>query len=472
MALRENVAGLVELVKSKSNYLSHNEVLFNIYEGDLLTYICADLKKQLSERAYTQMVCRVAPINILIKIIDKLSKIYQQSPVRSVEDGTDQDAELLSWYEKEMEINAKMNIANEFFNLFKNCLIQPYIHNGCPRLRAIPSDRFVVISTDPVDPLNPTGIVLVHSVEKDAFGSPVVIYHAYTDSEFLIFNSKEEILYSKMEALGNAEGVNPIGRLPFIYVNKSSNLLMPVQDSDTLKMTKLIPILISDLNYAVMYQSFSITYGINIDAADMEKNPDAFWFLKQDDPELKPEIGIIKPQVDITEVLGLVQSELALWLNSKGIKPGSIGQLQGDNFSSGVSKMIDEMDTTESKKEQVTYFQAAEKRLWDLLLNYLHPYWVKQGLIENKVIFTPTASVQTDFLEQKTIGTRKDLVDEVKEEFEAGFLTKKDAIKRLNPEMTEEQIEEYIAEIAEEKKANTPEPLQSVALDPKVKDAV
>lgn len=458
MALKNQVEELIECAKDYERYLGHNEKLLRIYEGDLLTYVAEDLSKQFSERAYQQILSRCAPINILIKIVDKLSKIYQQNPVRYVEGGTQTDADLLSWYEDSFNINPRMNTADEFYNLFKNCLIQPYVHKRMPKLRIIPSDRFFVKSEDPVDPLNPTTVVLVHGVRRDSTGAPTIIYHAYTDQEFLIYNSRGEILINDMISLGNIEGVNPYGKLPFVYVNKSENNLMPVQDSDTMKMTKLIPILLSDLNYAVMYQSFSLMYGINVDFQNLEKNPDAFLSFKSEDSEHKPEIGFLKPQVDIAEVLNLIQSELALWLNSKGIRPGAIGQLQGDSFASGISKMIDEMDTFEDRKEQVAVFKEAEAQLWDLVLNYMHPVWVKADLLENKTIFTASATVDTDFLEQKPNVSRTELISQIKEEMAAGFMTRFDAIKTLNPQMSDKEIEEYIIEIDTERTITVSEP--------------
>jgi len=447
MALREEIGRIVERHRELSSYLHHNEKLFKIYEGDLLTYVEEDLREQFTDRAYRQILSRCAPINILIKIVDKLSKIYQQNPVRTVSGGTETDAELLSWYENSLKIDARMNSANEFYNLYKNCLIQPYVANLKPKLRIIPSDRFFMISDDLVEPMNPTIVVLIHGVKYEANGVPVVIYHAYSDTEFLVFNSKKEIIPQE----NNPGGVNPYGKMPFIYVNKSENCLMPVQDTDTLKMTKLIPILLSDLNYAVMYQSFSMMYGINVDFKNIERNPDAFLSFKSEDSEQKAEIGFVKPQVDIAEVLNLIQSELALWLNAKGIRPGSIGQLQGDSFASGISKMIDEMDTFEDRKEQVNVFKEAEQKLWDLILNYMHPVWVSAQLIENRTIFTASATVDTDFMEQKANTTRSELIAEVKEEVASGFLTRFDAIKLLNPYMSDQEVREYMLEIEEER---------------------
>lgn len=451
MEIVKNIPKIVEIAKERENYLAHNKCLLNIYEGDLLQYIEKDLRLTMSPRAFTQAMSRVAPINILIKIIDKLSKIYQQRLTRYVADGVEEDSSLLSWYEKKLQINNKMNISNEYFNLFKTSLIYPFLNKGQPALRIIPGDRFFVISDDLVDPMNPTCVVLVMREEKDYKNGVTTIYQAFTDQEQVFFNSKGEILFDEMAKMNNPEGINPIGKIPFVYVNKSTNRLMPIQDSDTIKMTKLIPIILTDLNYAVMYQAFSIVYGINLDASQMEKNPDTIWFLKSDDPEKKPEIGVLKPEVDISETLNLIQSQLSMWLNSKGIRPGSIGTLTQDSFASGISKMIDEMDTSEDRKEQVGYFVDAEAKLWDLIMHNMHPYWVSQGLIENSYLFTSTASVITEFIEQRPMAQRKDLIEEVYREYSLGFMTLKDAIIRLNPEFSETKALEYLNEIQKER---------------------
>ena len=130
MEIVKNIPKIVEIAKERENYLAHNKCLLNIYEGDLLQYIEKDLRLTMSPRAFTQAMSRVAPINILIKIIDKLSKIYQQRLTRYVADGVEEDSSLLSWYEKKLQINNKMNISNEYFNLFKTSLIYPFLNKG------------------------------------------------------------------------------------------------------------------------------------------------------------------------------------------------------------------------------------------------------------------------------------------------------------------------------------------------------
>ena len=441
---------IIDHCKNQEMIVTHNTELFNIFEGDLLTYVKLELAKCFSVKTFEKILPRIAPINVLKKIIDKLSKIYQQNVIRSVEYGTGQDSELLKDYEYQFAINQKMNQANEFFNLFKNSLIQIYYHpqKRLLQTRVLPSNQFSVWSNDPIEPNIPTHIILYYGKVNNK-----KVYCIYSDQQFVIVDEDNEICSDLMIKSGNPEGVIPWGQMPFIYINKSLNQIIPIPDSDTLKMTKLIPILLSDLNYAVMYQAFSIIYGIDVDDKNLEMNPSAFWHFKSDPnlPGQKPEVGMIKPQVDISETLTLIQAELAFWLETRGIKPGSLGTLSNNNFASGISKMIDEADTFEDRIKQIEYFKDAENRFWDLALNKMHNYFAMVGAIDNNYIFSSTAEICIKYPEQKPMISRADLVNTLKAERDAGFTSTERAIEMLNPDLNETDIAELILEIQAER---------------------
>ncbi|RKZ07637.1 hypothetical protein DRQ25_11125 [Candidatus Fermentibacteria bacterium] len=462
MSLRDDIPKLLAHINDNRPLLTHNQKLFDIYEGNLLPYIEDALRSQLSEQSFEQARHRISPLNVLIRLIDKLSAIYQQKPVREAMSGIGEravpkDSELLKWYELTLRINSRFNVSNEFFNLFKNDLIQPYVHGGAPKMRIIPSDRFLVYSNDPIDPTIPTHIILfmgsrVEEIGKEEFRT-VEIYHIYTDEEFLIVNSDGEVEKKSMVALGNEDGINVFGVLPFVYINRSNNLLIPKADTDTLSMTVLLPLIMSDINYAVMFQAFSIIYTLNGKLPDNFKMaPNSVWPIEGRSDEEKPELGQIKPQVDIDQVLNLIQAELAFWLNTRGIKPGAItGAMTAQNFSSAISKMVDEMDTTEARNKQVEIYTDVEADFWELLLNQMHPVWVKGSLVENRTIWTPTSKVITNFAEQIPMVRRGDMIKDLKEEVAAGFTTRKNAVQRLNPKKNEDEIDELLGEIDEER---------------------
>lgn len=480
MSLREQIPALVEKAKANECYLAHNAELYDIYQGNLLKYVEEALGEQLSPQAFNQAKHRIPPINLLKRIMDKLAKVYASAPNREIVGGNQTDKDLLGWYSEHFAINRKMGVANVYFNLFKNCLLEPYLYQadsdepGEPRLRIIPSDRFVVYSTDSKDGTVPTGVITYEGKYRPTpTGQPRKYFKATTKSEVIYFDEDKRDCTAQF-APENPEGINEYGVLPYVYINRSETCIMPVQDSDTRRMAVLIPALLADTNYASMFQAFAVMYGINVTFEKLEKDPSAFWAFKTEaGSEQKPEIGTIKTEMDVDGSLNLIASQLAFWLNSRGIRPGAVGDVNGSNFSSGISKMIDEMDTAEDRKEQIPYFKEAEEKLWRLVFSFMHPVWSANGLLENRAVFTPTAKVTTTFPDQVPLTKRKDVIEEAVTELNNGLTTKERALKKINPELTDDEIQDLMAEIEAEKSAATPvvEPVAAPEADDAEGDA-
>jgi hypothetical protein len=456
--LKDLAPEIVEKVRASGDYLEHNHELFNIYEGDLLTYILRDLQAQLSDRSYQQIKYRVTPVNILKRLIDKLSKIYKEAPKRDLSSTNEKDLDAFNFYMNSMNINMIMQQGNEFFNLFKSCLLEPYLDGDTPRLRVIPSDRFVVCSYDNVNPNKPTHIAKIMGKVKKNYVDPetkqaseTTLIYMYSADEFLIVESDGTVRTDLMDAAGS-DGTNPYGVLPFVYVNRSHHILMPKADSDTLAMTKLIPVLLSDLNYAVMFQSFSIIYGIDIDFDNITQAPNALWSFKSDATSNKePKLGSIKPEVDIDQVLNFIAAQIQLWFQTKNIKAGAIGDLTVSNAASGISKAIDEADTSEDRTSQTRYFAEAEARLWDLILNVMHPVWLRTPGYGATQAISPNVSVNVTFPVQKPIVDPSIIIKDGISKIQNGLATREMVISEIYPDKTPEQIEVILAEIQDER---------------------
>jgi hypothetical protein len=148
---------------------------------------------------------------------------------------------------------------------------------------------------------------------------------------------------------------------------------------------------------------------------------------------------------------------LVLWLNSRNIRPGSVGDLNAENVSSGISKIVDESDTVEDRQAQIPFFINAEAQLFDLIINHLHPYWKATGQIDQSLDWSQGVTVQTLFPEQYPLVRRSEIVDVAIKELNSGLITKKLAVQRLNPEMTEEEVDKLLAEIDAERVIEIPE---------------
>ena len=471
MAIKDEAPQLAAYIEDNKARLHHSHELLCIYENDLLKFIDEMFQKEMSQNTYKEIITRIPPINVLIKIVDKLSRIYQEGVVRRVIEGSDQDQELLEWYIEQFNADHKFNQGNEFYNLDRINLMQPFFdeENGKPSLRAVPNDRYLPYSTNAFDPTIPTHII-IHAgkrlVKTDSKGlrnprgrsnKSVDVYWVWTAEEIVLIDQDGVVQRDEMTAKG-FDGLNPFGVLPFAYINSSQNFLLPPSDSDTKQMTVLIPALMADLNYSSKYQSFSQLVAFNWDNANPTFAPNAVHYVNDDpnNPDSKASMEVIKPSVDITEVAKWIVTQLSMWLNSRGIKPGTMGDLSADNLASGVSKMIDEMDTAENRQKQAAVYSRAEERFWDTVLNHMHPYWVSQGLVENRHLFTGDG-VQVEFPPQTPMIDRKQLVETAVMEIQNGLRSVETVIQDLNPRWEQERIDEELLRI--EGEAPEPEPM-------------
>ena len=437
---------VVEIVEAHADKLAVNAELIDIYENNLTQYIDDELRKQLSPESYSQARMRLCPINILPKIIDKLTNIYQGAVSRMVVGGTKTDEQLVEYYVDMFDMNDTMNSANELYNLCRSTILYPTIKSGKPTLLYLRNDRVIPYAADPECPTKMTHLILIYKN-----GPADTVYFTWSDESIMASDSTGRMRPELLAAIGNPDGLNPFGVLPFVYPNDSKFDVMPAADIDALKIVKLLPVQLTDLNLAAMYQSFSVLYGINIDEQDLKMMPNAFLRFKSDpSSDKEPKIGVIKPEVDYEQVLKLIETELSMWLGTKGVRASTVGGLSQDNYASGISKIIDEMDTFEARQKQVTVFKKTESQLWDLIINYIHPYWVSTGVL-NAPNFTPGIGVNTEFAVQLPMQSRGVIIKDLKEEYAAGFISLKRAIAKANPEKSEKEVLELIAEIEAER---------------------
>ena len=443
---------IIKHIEAHQSHLGFNEKIFEILEGDLLRHVERSLKEQLSESSYSSAAERIPPINLFKKVNTKLSTLYVDEPLRKVSDQNESDQELVSEYIQELSVDSFMEDLNKAFNAYKWSAIEIYEDDGL-ETRVLPSHQFLPYGNDPRNPTKVTAIIkFMGTFKKIPNGrvreKEVNRYWVYSNDEFMSIDSDGELV---MEDMVENEGVNPFGVLPFIFVSKSRYLLVPTPDKDDLRMSILFPVLLSDLNFAAKYLAHSVFYGIDIDSDNLKLSPDAVWIFKSDEEGKKPEVGTITPQISVTDVLGLAKEQIASWIDTKNIKAGNIGDMDGGSASSGIAKMVDEADTTIERKAQVKFFKKVELQFWRVLAK-MHNELVGAKRIKNMKTFSDPENliVNVVYQEQKPLQTRAEKIAELKLERDAGFRSTLSSIKELNPQMTQEEIDAELALMDEE----------------------
>lgn len=433
-AMSERINFMLKYIKDNACFTDANHTKLDVYEGNLLPYVKDVMKKSLSENYFKQIEHRIMPINVLTRITDKLAKVYISPPIRK----SDTNQEFIDEMSDDISIDLVMSIADEYSHLFKCYALEPFLDEGCPQVRVLPADRFIVIGADKKNPLKVTTFIkFMGLVGKQP------LYYAYTDTEFIPFTADGKIYSPALE--GN-DGVNPFGVIPFVYGNRSKLDIVPTQDSDIMQLTLMIPILLSDLAGAIMFNCFSVIYGIDLKIDSIVKSPNAFWNFKTDskNSETKPQIGTIKSDVDIDKVMAFIKQSFAFWLETKGVRIGSLNNLDAGNAASGIAKIIDEMDVYEIKKQQINYFKKEEAELWELLA-IMNNVWIEteENYEGTKVPddFEPTIV----FDEPRPEIPRATEFETIDKEYKGGYMTSKDAIQSLYPDLDEDEVIERAA---------------------------
>jgi hypothetical protein len=188
-------------------------------------------------------------------------------------------------------------------------------------------------------------------------------------------------------------------------------------------------------------------YGVDVNSENLVMAPNAFWSFKSDN-EKKPEVGTIKPEADTDKGLSFVMNVFILWLETKGIRVGSIGSVTGSNLASGISKIIDEMDVYSVKKKSMEWFEKDESELWNEKLPKIHNYWVQNGLVDPSIvppIVNDEFDVMVEFPAVEPMISRAEEIANYKSELELRTMTREMVIKKLHPHYTDEEVASIIA---------------------------
>lgn len=458
--LRDMIPELLSYINvEQQNRVIFADKLMQIYNGNLLKFVEDSCRQEYSAAALQKVIQRIPSINLLNKVVGKLSKVYDTEPERECGAENDIDEELLDFYEDAFELDTKMQTSNELLNLHKNFALEPYNKNGQPGLRILPANTFLVYSDDPVDPTCMTVFIkFMGTIKKvapatDKYGKvlknadmivrEVKQFYVYSDNEFMILDAEGDV--SELRD-------NPVGIIPFVYCSASSFELIPTIDSDNYSISILIPKLLADLNYAVLYSSHSIVYGVDVEfPSDVSRNPDDILVLRStvgaNGEKLSPQLNVLKPSVDIAEVLNLITQTVSLWLDTKGIKSSSNGGATPQNAVSGIAKMIDEGDATSLIKKQMLMYSKFEGQLWSLIKKY-HNYWISNNMLEGSLKdFSLDFKPHIKFGEVKVVPDRNKTLDELKKEFDMKLVTVQQALQRLNPSASKDMLEKLYEEL-------------------------
>ena len=442
---------LADYIYTSSNMERINSDLtrYEIYNGKLRGSIEKAIRNEfILQDTVKELINRVIPINITQKIINKLGAVYLSQPLREPANLDEIDQASINTLEQTMELNTRMKFLNRMFKLAKMAAAEPYLNDkGMPSLRVLPSHTFTPYSDSFLEPETPTHMIKHMLFTGDREKDRHIVWSA---TEHYTMNGEGLIIPNAQ----NPDNINPYGAIPLVYIKDGFDKLIPLQDDDLISMQIAICLLLTDLAFATKYQAWSLIYLIGAKSEKLSFNPNSVISLDFLPDGSEPKIGSIKPTVDIDAMLREVEALVGLLLSTKNLSVGSVSlKLDGTSAASGVSKILDQAESTEDKQDQLQYFGDFEKQLFDVLAKNIIPYWDSQNLINPKVRleFSPDFELSISYPDQKPAISEKEIVEIEKAKVDAAFTSQRAAIQAVNPELDSDQIDALIEEIAQDK---------------------
>jgi hypothetical protein len=455
MAWQFNFDEVLAFINTKQEYLRTCERLFRIYNREITPFLVDRIKNDFqSENSQTEVISRMSPLNILPKIVNKLSTVNTVPAERDVK-GMEmrQFSEMLT----ALDFDTAMQLANRYLNLFRIVAIEPVagydakgepIPNTVSKLRVYPAHKFLLMDDGTIDNNVLCFIKIIGPAKKTTTvngkttTNEVMVYEAYTATQYIRFDSEGIMERENPQEGESLQWITPheFGQIPVVWASRDIVTSLPPEDTDTYNMVTLLPLMFSDLNYAVKYKCFSVLYTIDLDTPSGAIQPNSILQFNNSSkiPGEKGLLDSISPTVAVDEMLQSIYAQYSLWLESRGIKMQSMARSAGtaDN-QSGIAKAIDQGEVTEDVVYQRGIFANLEHHLFALLAKF-------QG---------QAYDVSTTFTEVSIMPeTNTEKTDRIIKKLESNLIDWDSAVEQVNSEKNEKQIAEMKLKIMAERK--------------------
>lgn len=479
----ENINRIIEEVNGEAEKARRamHERRHKIYLDGGKEYLLEQIEREFSREAVKEM--RIAPVNLLKKIIKKKCTIYKESPFRNTE--LDSDQNLIDYYVEKMSLNEQMLKFDCYRELFSNTV--NYIHPipGGDLISRVTPPYLYTLTGSPVDPTKVTSISfnsfdesglitplqdvpgggnfsrqtqletkegIVDSLEKDIDDGDRV-FISWSESQHITFNEKGEILVQDE----SGDFSNPIDRMPIVLGRKETDVsVWAEQGEDLVDLAMAAQLALSDILTIAKHQGFSI---LNIISEEEPKNLTfglnrAIW-LKQTQDGPQPSIGYVQASSPISEYKDLVLDIIGLMLSTNDMSVNTIGgRAQTRNVTSGFQALIEMSDTLEAVELKKPMLKKAEKEMWDIISrwhNYLFDINELSEEARSYGKFSDDFNIEINYSDAKPIESEQERLESVQKLTDLGLITRRDALKKMNPNLTEDQIDVKMEEIEAEK---------------------
>lgn len=420
----------------------------------IIQYVRSALAKTFKKKTLNKMNIRA--YNIVERIIGKICLVYKKNPLRVLNGGIKQSSNAESVqsepafggdddkrYQELLlasTISSKAKEWHKLGRLFNTVLVQPvWIESGKAGFLdfVIHTPAWTVVESEENDWLRPRAFYFpVWKTIGDKF-QQVLVYWSATEHYYI------DHLGNKIAVPGNEHMLNPYGALPAAVLRFKEGIDFWGEGMwDLVDGNEEVCVQATNMFYIALFQAHGQPVGINLGLkGEPEIGPDKPILVDNagGNDQQSSDFKFASANPIIREIRDLIDWAIKLMQSLKGLSPQQFA-LEA-KLASGVSKMIDSADLTEIREDEVPILENFEHDLFAVtraVYNYHNP--------SKKISEKSAFSIR--FADQKPTKTIEEKVREREAGLAQGWLSLTDILLEDHPELTRQQAEEKVREIA------------------------
>lgn len=479
-----------ENVARKQEHLKRYE----LYRDQIKKYVIESLQRDnLKKETLAQMSNRATSISICKKIVNKKARVYSSGVIRAAEPTQAQDQ--VDQLTRLLQVDAKGKKADRYHELHRNTMWQvipekkQYLGETkyCLKLRNFAPYQYDVIE-DANDFEKPKVVILTDFIEGNQTTFAQVDTKSRTDQTAVVpftGNHKDEAIADSPSDAGSnqrqfiwwsdkyhfttddhgvviadkspEDGLNPIGKLPFINIAKDQDGQFWAQGGDDLvDGSILLNVLATDMNSLAFIQGWGqlVITGKNIPQY-LEGGPHNALIIEHDVGDPTPSVSFQSGNPPLEVWMNMIEQQAALLLSTNDLAPSTVsGKLDASSAASGIAMLIEQSEATGSIEDRQKMFQDAERDLW-LVVSLWQNLLFETGMLEDEFMevgkLPDDLEVNVKFMHAQPAVSEEQKLNALKLRKELGIGTMVDLIMRDNPDMSEQEAEEKLQKISAEK---------------------
>ena len=465
---------------------------WDVYKDKTRQHVIEALSMEFDNETVHEMRNRAANVSIAKKIVNKLARSYNGGVTRNLEDALSQEA--VEKLAEELDFNTKKKKTDRYLELFKNCATHfvpkkvvresfGELEKFCLQKRVLAPFHYDVIQ-DATEP-DEARVLILSDIQEE---SPLVGLPAGSDGRNLPTNYNQKtsdnidgiiadddksaecfIWWSDnyhfttdkegtiIEDKSPEDRMNPIGIMPTVFFSDDQEGDFWAEGGEDLIDEAIsINVLLTDMYSIANVQGWGQPFisGSNI-PEKLVMGPHRALKFSYNEGDPKPEFEYKSSNPPLDMHMRMIEQKISLLLTSKGLSTKFAGQVSGADAASGISKLIDESEATESVEDRQRLFKDKEPLEWEVVKRWQNLYFERKVLCEDFMGIGKfeDSNVNLKFGEVKPIITEEQKLRAMEQKKNLGIVTMLDLMKMDNPDMTDEEAEEKLRMIEEEKLA-------------------